>query len=85
VSTPVAGQNLTATYAIAAEVHVDCEDASQEEETSIVDAAISLPSAAPFQCAATVSSALEGQPSFPYFVGGTFWASDLRAQVRQQP
>lgn len=60
---------------------VNCKETSQEEEESIINSAMNLPSADPFECAEMSSAALSGKPSFPYVEAGTFWPGDLLRQV----
>ena len=62
-----------------------CKDTSREEEESIINNAMSLPSAAPFQCAVMASTALSGQPSFPHVRPGEFWPGNLRRQFKRGP
>jgi len=66
-------------------VESTCKDISQAEEESIIERALSLPSAAPFQCSSRASTALSGQPSFPNVQPGTFWPGNLLRQVRGGP
>jgi RHS repeat-associated protein len=66
-------------------VELTCKNTSQEEEESIIDKAMDLPSAAPFQCASMSSTALSGQPSFPHVKAGTFWPGNLQRQARKGP
>ncbi|MEX8506322.1 RHS repeat-associated core domain-containing protein [Leptothrix ochracea] len=66
-------------------VEATCKQTSQTEEESIIDKAISLPSAAPFQCSIRASTALSGQPSFPNVQAETFWLGNLLRQVRSVP
>ncbi|MGH8084890.1 MAG: RHS repeat-associated core domain-containing protein [Lysobacter sp.] len=62
-------------------VESTCKDTSQKEEESIINKAMSLPSAAPFQCSTMSSTALSGHPSFPNVEAGTFWPGNLLRQV----
>lgn len=64
-------------------VETACVDTSQKEEENIINKAAELPSAAPFQCSITSSTALSGQPSFPHVEAGTFWPGNLLRQVRK--
>jgi len=66
-------------------VESTCKDTSQQEEQNIINAAMDLPSASPFQCAVMASSALSGQPSFPKVEAGTFWPGNLLRQFQQGP
>ena len=66
-------------------VESTCENTSQEEEESIMNNAMELPSAAPFECSIMSSTALSGQPSFPHVEAGTFWPGNLLRQIRQRP
>lgn len=65
-------------------VEKNCKATTNTEEESIVDKAMSLPSAGPFQCAIMASSALQGHQSFPHVEAGTFWPGNLRKQVRKK-
>lgn len=62
-------------------VESTCKDTSQKEEESIINNAMNLPSAAPFQCSVMSSTALSGHPSFPNVEAGTFWPGNLLRQV----
>ncbi|MCX2784640.1 hypothetical protein OQJ46_16775 [Microbulbifer thermotolerans] len=64
-------------------VETTCVDTSQKEEESIINKAVELPSAAPFQCSIMSSTALSGHPSFPHVEAGTFWPGNLLRQVRK--
>ena len=66
-------------------VESTCKDTSQKEEESIINSAMSLPTASPFQCAVMASSALSGHPSFPHVEAGTFFPGNLLDQVRNFP
>lgn len=66
-------------------VESTCKNTSQKEEQSIINTAMSLPSAAPFQCAVMSSTALSGQPSFPHVEAGTFFPGNLLRQFRKSP
>jgi RHS repeat-associated protein len=66
-------------------VESTCKMTSQAEEESIINKAISLPSAIPFQCAVRSSTALSGQQSFPNVKAGTFFPGNLLRQVRKGP
>lgn len=66
-------------------VESNCKNTSQKEEESIINNAMDLPSAAPFQCAVMSSTALSGQPSFPHVQAGTFWPGNLLRQFRKGP
>jgi uncharacterized protein RhaS with RHS repeats len=66
-------------------VESSCKNTSQEEEQAIIDKALSLPSAEPFQCAIRSSTALSGQQSFPRVQAGTFWPGNLLRQVQSGP
>jgi len=66
-------------------VESTCKNTSQEEEVSIINNAVELPSAAPFQCGVMSSTALSGQPSFPHVQAGTFWPGNLLRQFRRGP
>ncbi|WP_258190426.1 RHS repeat-associated core domain-containing protein, partial [Stenotrophomonas sp. Nf4] len=61
-----------------------CKETSQKEEERIINKAMDLPSAAPFECAAMSSTALSGQLSFPYVEAGTFWPGNLLRQVQRK-
>lgn len=62
-------------------VETACKDTERKEEEDIIEKALGLPSAGPFQCASTASDALSGQPSFPNVQPGTFFPGNLRSQV----
>ena len=64
-------------------VESTCAKTSKEEEENIIKNATNLPSAPPFQCASRVSSALSGQPSFPYAKPETFFPDDVLRQVKK--
>ncbi|MBD8528276.1 RHS repeat-associated core domain-containing protein [Pseudoxanthomonas sp. CAU 1598] len=54
------------------QVEVTCKNTSREEEESVINKAMDLPAAGPFQCAEMSSTALSGHPSFPNVQAGTF-------------
>lgn len=62
-----------------------CKDTSQEEEEKIINNAMDLPSAAPFQCAIMASTVLGGLPSFPNVQAGTFFPGNLMRQFGGEP
>ena len=64
-------------------VETTCKNTSKIEEESIINRALSLPSAAPFQCAIMSSAALNGHASFPYVEAGTYLPGNLLRQVRR--
>lgn len=66
-------------------VESNCKDTSRQEEESIINRAMDLPSASPFQCAVMSSNVLSGEPSFPHVQAGTFWPGNLRRQVGRGP
>jgi RHS repeat-associated protein len=66
-------------------VESTCKDTSRKEEESIINNAMNLPSAAPFQCATMSSSALSGLPSFPHVQAGTFWPGNLLRHFKKGP
>lgn len=66
-------------------VESNCKNTSQKEEEAIINNAMNLPAASPFQCAAMSSSALSGQPSFPGVEAGTFFPGNLLRQFLINP
>lgn len=67
------------------QVESTCKDTSQKEEENIINNAMDLPSAGPGQCAIMSSTALSGQPSFPYVEAGTWFPGNLLRQFRKGP
>lgn len=64
-------------------VESTCKNTSQKEEEDIINNAINLPFAPAGTCARRASSALSGQPSFPYVEAGTWWPGNLKRQVER--
>lgn len=62
-------------------VESSCKSTSQAEEENVISNAMDLPSAGPFECAIMSSSALSGNPSFPYVEAGTFFPGNLLRQL----
>jgi RHS repeat-associated protein len=66
-------------------VEATCKNTSKAEEESIINKAMTLPYAEPFDCAIRSSTALSGHQSFRNVEAGTFWPGNLLRQVRDSP